>query len=357
MNRSFTGPGRAAGVIARLRTALRATTRTTRLLAGAALLLALALLGPRWPLPQPHWQHVVYIDITQSMNTRDMTVAGQPASRLAFARHALHEALRALPCGSQLGLGLFSEYRVLLLMKPVEVCANYDDLLAVIGRIDGRMSWAGASEVSKGVSWAVRTTRELDGEPTLMFITDGHEAPPLRPGYQPVFSVPGAPPGRVVHGSLLGVGGQPLSPIPKFDPDGHPLGLWQPDEVMQTDTISAGRTIGGNQQSLVEEDGSPVKVYESSGTEHLSSLKEAHLRGVAELAGLHYRRVADAGDMVAALRDGRLAREAVVARDLRAVPAALALVLMAAVYASWSRGARSSRASGLPGAWRRFLER
>lgn len=308
---------------------LRALARPARLQIAAALLLALALLSPRWPLAQPHWNHVVYLDITQSMNTRDMTLgegpgAGQPASRLAFVQQALHEALLALPCGSRLGLGLFTEYRVLLLTTPVEVCANYDDLLAVVLRIDGRMSWAGASEVSKGVFWSIRTTRQLDDSPTVMFITDGHEAPPLRPGSEPHFNEPLGQ----VQGTLLGVGGAALSPIPKFDPEGHLLGVWEPDEVLQTDTFSAGRTLGGNRQSLVESDGRPVQAFRGSGTEHLSSLKEPHLLVLAGQVGLQYRRLATPRDLVDALRDERLARRVVVARDLRFVPAAVALLLL-----------------------------
>ena len=320
---------------------LRAITRPARLQIAAALLLGLALLSPRWPLAQSHWNHVVYIDITQSMNTRDMSLgevqgAGQPVSRLAFVQQALHEALLALPCGSRLGLGLFTEYRVLLLTTPVEVCANYDDLLAIVQRIDGRMSWAGASEVSKGVFWSIRTTRQLDGAPSLMFITDGHEAPPLRPGSEPRFNEPLGQ----VQGAILGVGGAALSPIPKFDPEGHLLGVWEPDEVLQTDTFSAGRTIGGSRQSLVEADGSPVKAYQGSGTEHLSSLKEPHLLELAAQVGLQYRHLATPGDLVEALRDERLARSAVVARDLRFVPAAVALLLLVAAFAPRRRAGK-----------------
>ena len=321
------------GVWLRVTSRLRRIGRRTWLQIAAAALLAVALGSPRWPLPQSNWNHVIYLDITQSMNTRDMMVGGKPVSRLAFVQDALHDALLALPCGSRLGIGVFAEYRVLLLMTPVEVCANYDDVLAIIQRIDGRMSWAGASEISKGVFWSIRTTRLLEGTPTLMFITDGHEAPPLRPDYVPTFSE------RTdeVRGTILGVGGLALSPIPKFDPDGHPMGMWEADDVMQTDTISAGRTIGGSKQTLVEEDGKPVKVYQGSGTEHLSSLKEPHLREIADHTGLQYRRVVDSRDLVAALRDPRLARPAVAPRDLRFVPVTLALLLLAAVFVPWGR--------------------
>ena len=84
---------------------------------------------------------------------------------------------------------------------------------------------------------------------------------------------------------MLGVGGTALSPIPKFDPEGHLLGVWEADEVLQTDTYSAGRTIGGSRQTLVEADGRPVQAFQGSGTEHLSSLKEPHLQALARAGG------------------------------------------------------------------------
>ncbi len=308
----------------------------TRLLAGAALALFAALLGPRVQLPSDTWNHVVVIDITQSMNTRDMALQGEPVPRLAFAKSALRDALAGMPCGSKLGIGVFSEYRVLLLLAPVEVCDNYNDLPAVIDRIDGTMSWAGASEVGKGVGSAVRALRTMAGKPSLIFISDGHEAPPLRPGQRPRFDEPLGE----IHGVIAGVGGDAPKPIPKFDVEGHLLGVWEADDVMQTDTISLGQTQNGAKQSLVEENGQPVQVFEGSGTEHLSSLKEPHLRELADVTGLGYRRLVASGDLSDVLRDPALARRAWVPWDLRAVPAALALVLLCAAFLPAWRGAR-----------------
>jgi mxaL protein len=84
-----------------------------------------------------------------------------------------------------------------------------------------------------------------------------------------------------VPGTVLGVGGTALSPLPQFDPEGRLLGLWEADGVLQTNTYSAGRTIDGSRQTLVEADGRPVQAFEGSGTEHLSSLKEPHLQVLA----------------------------------------------------------------------------
>jgi mxaL protein len=292
----------------------------------AALLLLLALADPHAPVTQLRWQHVVIVDITQSMNTLDMRIGGSAGddSRLAFARRALQQALADLPCGSALGLGVFTEYRSLLLLAPLEVCAHYDELLAVIERIDGRMAWAASSEVSRGVFSAMQVTQGLADRPSLVFISDGHESPPLRAGRLPNLDLPARP----VLGWVAGVGGDIPAPIPKIDPSGRPLGVWQADDVMQSDPSSLGRTIGGAQQSLVDNDGAPLQAYEASGIEHLSSLKQAHLQAVADAAGLRYRRLRDVGDLSAAMRAPELARPVKTQASWRWLPALAALVLL-----------------------------
>ena len=66
-----------------------------------------------------------------------------------------------------------------------------------------------------------------------VFVTDGHEAPPLDPRHRPAFD---DKPGDVA-GLLVGVGGLLPVPIPKSDPMGRPLGFWRADEVMQTASL------------------------------------------------------------------------------------------------------------------------
>jgi mxaL protein len=299
------------------------------LLAAAGALLGVSLLLPPLPLLHTSYHALVFVDITQSMNTRDMKLSGEPVSRLAFVRRALRDALAALPCGSRIGIGLFTEHRVLLLMSPVEVCGGYDDLRGVIDRIDGRMSWAGASEVSKGLFSALRTARELPDKPGVVFITDGHEAPPLRPGRE----IPWEGKAGEVPGVIVGVGGDTPAPIPKFDPEGNALGFWQADEVLQTDRLSAGRSSSSSSDALVDESGHAIQSLKGSGTEHLSSLKESHLQALAQRTQLLYARLGSLQSMRDILRTPRLAQRIVAPRDLRFVPAGLALLLLTAVFA------------------------
>jgi mxaL protein len=278
---------------------------------------------------------IVVLDITQSMNTLDVLLDGQPASRLALAKARLHRALAQLPCGARLGWAVFTEYRSYVLLLPVEVCANYAELSATLDRIDGTMAWAGGSQIGKGLMSALRISARIPEHPAVVFFTDGHEAPPLPSDFE--LAVPddaGDP-----HGIIVGVGGDALRPIPKYDPTGHPVGVWGPDEVMQS----------APQPGLREppQPGRPAPTT-SAGTEHLSSLKQSHLRELAALTGLGYARLQPSTDVAALLQDERATRKLAVPVDARAPLAATALMLL--IFAigpirrpPWGRGEPVSR--------------
>jgi mxaL protein len=279
----------------------------------ACALTALALLGPRPVLPRRVFDGIVVLDITQSMNTLDGLLDGQPVSRLALAKARLHRALARLPCGARVGWGVFTEYRSYVLLLPIEVCANYSELSAVLDRIDGTMAWGGGSEISKGLMSALRISARIPEHPAVVFFTDGHEAPPLRADYAPALPDDATDP----HGLIVGVGGDELRPIPKFDPTGHPIGVWGAEEVMQAPPPETPLLAGT----------APLP-QEPTGTEHLSSLKESHLRQLAALAGLGYLRLQPSTDLAAAFQGARAAKRLPVPVDLRAPLAALALTLL-----------------------------
>src|SRR5690606_24565356 len=183
----------------------------------AFLLLIVAILMPRVWLPRATYNYVVVFDITQSMDVEDYEIAGEPISRLEYAKYAVRESLRDLPCGTRIGWGAFTEYRSLLLLAPVEVCEGYSDLLASLANINGHMRWANASEIGKGVYWAVRLAKEIESKPDVIFISDGHEAPLQLPG-TPVTMPEDVQPGDV-RGWIIGAGGDTPLPIPRTDDD------------------------------------------------------------------------------------------------------------------------------------------
>jgi mxaL protein len=305
--------------------------RDAWLLAGAALALATGFLRPVLPWKQPLVDQVVVLDITQSMNVPDQRIGGKPVSRLAFAKHQLRLAIDQLPCGSKLGWAIFTEYRSFLLFAPVEVCAHLDELRGTLEGIDNRMAWIGASEVAKGLASGLGIARQLPGQPALVFVTDGHESPPLNPRHRPRFDlVPGQ-----VQGLVVGVGGLLPAAVPKTDPMGRPLGSWQAEDVLQTDPHSQGRGGSVEGERLVEQadDGSDRAIPAAAlgatpGSEHLSSLRESYLQLLAGETGLGYHRLGAAAGLAAAMQAPALTRPVPVRADARVPLAALAVLLL-----------------------------
>lgn len=302
-----------------------AVDRATWPISSALLLLMLAVGTPRLLLPRDAYRYMVTFDVTQSMDVEDLQLNGLPASRLALARAAAREALLTLPCGSKIGWSLFADYRVLVLLTPVEVCSHYEELLASLEQIDGRMRWANASNIGKGVTWALRTAKQMEPHTHVIFLTDGQEAPPLRdPGLPPMV---GITPGEI-GGWLIGVGGEMAVPIPKTDTDGKPAGFWTADEVVQRQGVG-------------------------QGIEHLSRREDDYLQSLAAGTGLGYSPLTDPSMLKRAMLDSHLAWRQPVETDLRWLPAGLALLLLVWRF----RPERGNPVGGLRGTWRRLVRR
>jgi mxaL protein len=283
--------------------------KDSRLLWVALFLLVVALFAPRVNLPHDTYEYIVFFDITQSMDVQDYEIDGLPVSRLEYARSSVRRALRELPCGSRIGWGAFAEYRSLLLLAPVEVCGNYNDLIASLDKIDGRMRWANASEVGKGVYWSARTALAEGSKPDVIFISDGQEAPPLNPA-EPLALPDDVQPGQV-RGWVIGAGGDTLQRIPRSDADGHRVGYWGANDVIQ----------------LRSPDGRGIL-----GAEHLSALREPHLEQIAARVGYSYARLTDPDSIATAMRDERFVRHGSAPTNLYWIPAVLAVLLLAFRY-------------------------
>jgi mxaL protein len=264
-------------------------------------------------------------------------------SRLALAKHALHLALEDLPCGSKVGWAIFTEYRSYLLFTPVEVCDNRAELRASLAGIDGRMAWSGNSEVAKALHSGITVVKALPGVPSLVFITDGHEAPPLNARHRPKFDDKAGE----VAGLIVGVGDLKPTPIPKTDPMGRPLGFWHADEV------AAGRPAqpGPRRQRRPGEDvrrrfgvaDAAVGLGATPGSEHLSGLRETYLRLLAQENGFAFHKLRSAAALSKALRDQALSRPVRVSGDARVLLAALAFGLLLVPYLTALWAARRSR--------------
>ncbi len=305
------------------------------------LLLALAMAivafsGPTADLNRDVYRFVFALDITQSMNVSDVAFEHEPVSRLEFAKQAVREALRRLPCGSQAGLAIFTEHRTFLLFAPVEVCENYAVLSTMLDRIDWQMAWAARSEVSKGLYSALDVTGQLGEETRLVFMTDGHEAPPVHPDFRPRFQ---GTPGRI-SGAIIGIGGTTPVPIPKLDAEGKTIGHWRAREVLQVDTYSLGRGATDIEaEPMVGVDMSDVQQRIARGTEHLSLLREAHLRRLAGETRLDYFQPDTAEALGRWLERSPYAHQKVKETNLSwlAGAAAILCLLLALVRVPWRR--------------------
>jgi len=294
------------------------------LLAALALVVA-GLLLPRVKLTREAYDAIAFIDITASMNTRDVTINGQAVSRLDLIKNRLGGFVERLPCQSKLGLGLFTERRVVVLFEPVEVCANFADIEASINALDWRMAWAGDSHVARGVHRAFTVAANLGVD--LLFFTDGHEAPPLPWTGLPDFE------GEVgeVHGLVVGVGGKSLVPLAKFDEEGRQVGVLSAEEVLQENRSGLPPPDAVSRPGYHPRQ-SPFGTEHIDNNEHLTSVKEEHLQALASQVGLAYAHLGSAAQLLSDYEAVASPRAVTVSADIRPYPGWVALFLLAILY-------------------------
>ena len=286
----------------------------------AILFLAVTFAYPKISLQQATYRYVYVFDISQSMNVLDAHDKEPPISRLNFAKQAAIDSLSQLPCGTELGIALFTGHRVLLLTTPVETCQNQHDLSNTINMIDWTSTWEAKSEVAKGIYKSIRLMKRIDKDidmnTRVIFFTDGHEAPPVNPDVLPVFS------GKIgqVKGVIVGVGGKKRVKIPKIDrATGKQVGYWTSADVVHIDVYT--------QEKNKREGVKPLR-----GTEHLSSLREPYLKDIAKKTGLKYHRLLDLGAFSKEVKSKSLSNPNFIQTDIRWLLALLALFLFIANY-------------------------
>ena len=257
------------------------------------------------------------LDITQSMDVTDVEMDGEMVTRLAWAKEYTKQTLQALPCGSHVGLAAFSESRSLILINPVEICSSYNDLSQMLSKIDGSIAWALSSEVSKAVFGAIDQVKLMEPSPDLVFITDGHEAPPLHATLFPKYKKKLDD----VSGVFIGVGGAELLPIPKHKFDGTADGFWKQNEVLHEDVYASLRS-----ESQEVRDARPKN-------EHLSSQKQSHLENLATMLNFDYVISPSKSNVVInALENKVKTRDQVVSYNWSPWFAAIALFMLVLLY-------------------------
>lgn len=291
-------------------------------LTALAMLLALilvlgALFLPHVPRNVQIMDVLFVLDITDSMNVEDAELDGKKINRLEWAKEMTRRSMLEMPCGSHAGLAIFSEARSLILINPVEVCSNYHDLTQMLQQLHPTMAWARSSEVSKAVYTAIRQSLDISPMPTVVFMTDGHESPPVHESLFPRFAgTPGDVPGVIV-----GMGGDDLLPIPKTNEEGEIDGFWDVNDVMHVDVYASSR---GDRQDAV---------LQGPRTEHLSSQKKAHIETLSKRVGFNFVTSPESPrQLVGLIRDESITRELTVDYDLYAWFSGIALALLLLVF-------------------------
>jgi mxaL protein len=300
--------------------------RRLLLLIGALLATIAAIIGFHIIRNQRVADVLAVVDITGSMNTRDMGSPRGSENRLEAAQQSLINLMQDLPCQSRLGLGIFSERIAFLLFDPVEICSNYDALEGAITGLDWRMAWEGDSYISKGLYSAIDIASSLKSD--LVFLTDGQEAPPLPFTGVPDFEgKPGA-----VKGLIVGVGGSEKTPIPKYDDEGRQVGVYSETDIPQDNRIGAAPPDAETREGYNARN-APFGSQPATGDEQLSSVKTAHLEDLGHRTGLAYAELQHVDGLASPLLASTPSRTVPVNTNMAYVPALFALLLLLALYA------------------------
>lgn len=296
-----------------------------RLLTLAFLGLLAALARPQITASRPGFDLLFVTDITGSMNARDQMLDGRAVARLEFVKHRLRTLLARLPCGSRAGLGIFTERRSFLLFEPVETCGSYAAIDGAIASLDWRMAWEGDSRIVSGLDSAIAIAGDLKS--SLVFLTDGQEAPPPPASGPPPFE---RKPGDV-DGIIVGVGGTVPVPIPRFDDRGHEIGFVQAADVPHESRLGPPPADAAAREGWHPRN-APFGAIPVAGTEHLTSVREGYLQGLAQRTGLGYAHLTSTDALESALRLHAPGRPIVAAVDLSPFPASLALLALLTLY-------------------------
>jgi len=149
-------------------------------------------------------------------------------------KDALAEALREMPCGAQLSWGVFTGKPDVRARGSVEVCSHRSDLLDSLAQLDWRVSWEAGSRIGGALVSALRVLPLVRTKP--IRCQGWSSSPMARSAARRVAQSRHFEDylGKV-QGVIVGVGGDALTPIPKYDMDGKYLGEWEADDVPQMD--------------------------------------------------------------------------------------------------------------------------
>lgn len=239
--------------------------------------LAIAMVNPKIPLSLNVNNYMFVIDITQSMNVKDMHMNKRPISRLNYALQLISMSLKELPCGTKVSIALFANAEVVPLYVPIEICENFGVIQDTLKHLEWRMAWRGSSHLRLGLIDAGSVSLTLPEPTKIIFLTDGDEAAPLNA----ITKIDLQPMQGSSSWLLAGIGSQEPSPIPKFNSKDEVIGYWsQYATKIEASQIVNEDSVGKRDDSIASD---PHEYY-------LSALREDYLKEVVSDINANYVR-------------------------------------------------------------------
>jgi len=281
----------------------------------AVMFLLLAIINPSVPITKNIYNYIFVFDISQSMNTPDMTLGVEKISRLEYTKKTVQRLLERLPCKTKVSIGMFAGVSVASTYTPIEVCDNFSSINNTIDHLDWRATWSGNTRLRESMVNLAKLIRSFPESAQVIFFTDGEEAPRLHAFNKRDLS-------QFQGGQdwlLVGIGSNEGTPIPKFDSNNQLIGYWSNDSF----ALQPGIAQISESNLGVRDD----KVASGVSDRYLSKLDEDYLKLLAqEIKGNYIK-----GDSVESILDS-MEKQKAAWRDQSAYELRYFLSLLALIF-------------------------
>jgi mxaL protein len=292
------------------------------LLLVVALLLLLAIYKPQIQLKQDVHNYLLVADVSQSMNAQDVKLNSKVISRMDYTKHLMKRVVETSSCGTYISLGVFAAENVGLLLMPLEVCANYDVITDSIDHLEWRMAWRGNSRLTFGIKSAESMFDYLNIPATMLFFTDGDEAPKVNAINK--LDLSGVQIGKNLL--FIGVGGHQPVPIPRYNSSNKWVGYWSSD----TKENSAG-AVGDTYSDTSKDEPDPIVAY-AEFDRYLSQLDSEYLKQIsAEIKG-SYIEGQDTEEFYTNVQSQKPSASFITAYSMKWIYLSLAILMLLFVY-------------------------
>lgn len=292
------------------------------LLLVVALLLLLAIYKPQIQLKQDVHNYLLVADVSQSMNAQDVKLNSKVISRMDYTKHLMKRVVETSSCGTYISLGVFAAENVGLLLMPLEVCTNYDVITDSIDHLEWRMAWRGNSRLTFGIKSAESMFDYLNIPATMLFFTDGDEAPKVNAINK--LDLSGVQIGKNLL--FIGVGGHQPVPIPRYNSSNKWVGYWSSD----TKENSAG-AVGDTYSDTSKDEPDPIVAY-AEFDRYLSQLDSEYLKQIsAEIKG-SYIEGQDTEEFYTNVQSQKPSASFITAYSMKWIYLSLAILMLLFVY-------------------------